>query len=65
MEMKDVKKVTIVAGPNKIAYYFYPANGELVVWVGDAVQEEAPKRAIRTEIKPGFSEWSWRVEYDR
>lgn len=57
MEMKDIQRFTIVAGPNDIAYHFYPTSKELVVWVGDYV-ENAPLIARKSEILPGMEEWS-------
>ena len=57
MEMKDIQRLTIVAGPSSIAYHFYPTSQELVVWIGNyAIQ--APLAAKRTEILPGMEEWS-------
>lgn len=61
MEMEDIQRLTIVAGPNKIAYHFYPASGELVIWIGKYT-ELAPVSAQKTYIKPGMSEWAMENE---
>lgn len=56
MNMHDIRRIRIVAGPTPVAYDFDEKTGELSVWLGDQA-EMATKTAQRTAIEPGFTEW--------
>lgn len=61
MQMRDIQCLTLVAGPTKIAYHFYPASGEFVIWIGEQVKM-APVTAQKTTIPSGFTEWTMEDE---
>lgn len=57
MNMQDIKRITIVSGPAKLAYDFDRKSGALTVWLGEQVKN-APTDAKQTAILPGNTSWS-------
>ncbi len=57
MDMKDIKKIQIEAGPNQLAYDFDEEKGVLDIWLG-AYVKNAPTTAQFTEISLGFTRWN-------
>ena len=57
MDMKDIKKIQIEAGPNQLAYDFDEEKGIFSVWLG-AYVKNAPATAQFTEIGLDFTRWN-------
>jgi hypothetical protein len=58
MEMQDIRRLEIVAGPVLVAYDFDPKTGTFTVWLGHHTVGAPETDTIqRTEVPLGVTTW--------